>query len=178
MLASHGIKPVAVDQALVGIEVSEEAIGDRDLPGIVLNRLPAGDEVWFLDERPGRETLFVMGTREPVAPDEYREILASLERETSMLADAILRGIAGTRSLSADRERLEQAVEELISKLVDKPPLALRAMKMLVDRGLGCTLEAGLALERNTVNYLQSTEDFKESMTAFSEKRKPVYKGR
>jgi enoyl-CoA hydratase len=75
-------------------------------------------------------------------------------------------------------DKLEQVVEEFIAKLADKPPLALQAMKMLVNRGLGCTIEAGLMLERNTVNYLQSTEDFKESMAAFTEKRKPNYTGR
>ena len=75
-------------------------------------------------------------------------------------------------------DELEKTVEELIAKLVDKPPLALQAMKMLVDRGLECTIESGLQLERQTVNYLQETEDFKESMAAFTEKRKPVYKGR
>lgn len=75
-------------------------------------------------------------------------------------------------------DKLEQTVEELIAKLVDKSPLALQAMKMLVNRGSGCTVESGLQLERQTVNFLQSTEDFKESMAAFTEKRKPVYKGR
>jgi enoyl-CoA hydratase len=68
-------------------------------------------------------------------------------------------------------EKLNSTVEELIAKLVDKSPLALQAMKMLVNRGLGCTVESGLQLERQTVN-------FKESMAAFTEKRKPVYKGR
>lgn len=75
-------------------------------------------------------------------------------------------------------EEFEQAVEELIAKLVDKPPLALQAMKMLVTRGLGSSIEAGTMLEHMTVEWLERTEDFKESMTAFAEKRKPVYKGR
>lgn len=84
----------------------------------------------------------------------------------------------GLINKSVPGDELEKTVEELIAKLVDKPPLALRAMKMLVDRGLECTIESGLQLERQTVNYLQETEDFKESMAAFTEKRKPVYKGR
>lgn len=75
-------------------------------------------------------------------------------------------------------DKLEPTVIELIAKLTDKPPLALQAMKMLVNHGLGCTVESGLQLERQTVNFLQETEDFKESMAAFGEKRKPVYKGR
>lgn len=75
-------------------------------------------------------------------------------------------------------DKLGQTVEALIAKLVDKPPLALQAMKMLVSRGTGSTLEAGIMLEHLTVESLEATEDFKESMAAFAEKRKPVYKGR
>ena len=75
-------------------------------------------------------------------------------------------------------DKLEPTVEEFIAKLVDKPPLALQAMKMLVNRGLGCSVEAGLQLEHQTVKVLEETEDFKESIAAFGEKRKPVYKGR
>lgn len=75
-------------------------------------------------------------------------------------------------------DKLEQTVEELIARLVDKPPLALQAMKMLVNRGMNSSLEAGLLLEHMTVESLEATEDFKESMAAFAEKRKPVYKGR
>lgn len=84
----------------------------------------------------------------------------------------------GLISKAVPADKLEPTVEELITRLVDKPPLALQAMKMLVNRGLGCTVESGLQLERQAVNFLQSTEDFKESMAAFTEKRKPVYKGR
>jgi enoyl-CoA hydratase len=75
-------------------------------------------------------------------------------------------------------DKLEQTVEEFIAKLVDKPPLALQAMKMLVNCGLGCSVESGLQLEHQTVKVLEETEDFKESLAAFAEKRKAVYKGR
>ena len=75
-------------------------------------------------------------------------------------------------------DKLEQTVEEFIANLVDKSPLALQAMKMLVNRGIGCSLESGLVLEHQIVKFLQTTEDFQESLKAFAEKRKPAYKGR
>jgi enoyl-CoA hydratase len=84
----------------------------------------------------------------------------------------------GLISKAVPADKLEPAIEELIARLIDKPPLALQAMKMLVNHGLGCTVDAGLKLERQTVNFLQSTEDFQEAMAAFAEKRKAVYKGR
>jgi enoyl-CoA hydratase/carnithine racemase len=75
-------------------------------------------------------------------------------------------------------DKLEQTVEDLIARMTDKPPLALQAMKTLVNRGMGSSLEAGTMLEHLTVEYLETTEDFKESMMAFAEKRKPIYKGK
>jgi enoyl-CoA hydratase/carnithine racemase len=39
-------------------------------------------------------------------------------------------------------------------------------------------LEAGIVLEHLAVEGLERSEDFQESMKAFAEKRKPVYKGR
>ena len=83
----------------------------------------------------------------------------------------------GLVSKSAPADKLEQAIEELVAKMVDKPPLALQAMKLLVNRGADCSIESGLQLERQTVKYLEETEDFQESLAAFNEKRKPVYKG-
>lgn len=80
------------------------------------------------------------------------------------------------RAVPADK--LEEAVEEFISRLVDKAPLALEAVKMLVERGLTSSMETGLVLEHQAVSLLRKTEDFQESMAAFMEKRKPVYKGR
>lgn len=80
------------------------------------------------------------------------------------------------KAVSSDK--LEETVNELIGRLADKPPLSLQAMKMLVNKGQGCTVDSGLRLERYTVNYLETTEDLKEAVAAFGEKRKPVYKGR
>ena len=84
----------------------------------------------------------------------------------------------GLVNQAAPADKLEETVEALIAKLVDKPPLALAAMKIVVNRGMESSLESALELEAQVVRGLEATEDFKESMAAFSEKRKPIYKGK
>jgi enoyl-CoA hydratase len=74
--------------------------------------------------------------------------------------------------------KLVEAAEAFIAKVADKAPLAVGAMKVLVNKGMEASLATGLVLETEIVKGLQASEDFKEAMAAFSEKRKPVYKGR
>ena len=62
------------------------------------------------------------------------------------------------RAVPADK--LEETVEEFIAQLVDKPPLALVALKMIVHRGLTSSVETGLVLEHQTVKILQGTGRF------------------
>jgi enoyl-CoA hydratase/carnithine racemase len=81
-----------------------------------------------------------------------------------------------TRAVSA--EILEKTVENLISRLLDKSPIAIEFMKMLVNNSIECNLATGLLMERTAVNCVGSTEDHHEAMTAISEKRKPVYRGK
>jgi enoyl-CoA hydratase len=75
-------------------------------------------------------------------------------------------------------EELLQTVEDFVSKLAEKSPIGMEYMKMLINRSTEVTLEEGLAMERNAVNFLSGTEDRQEAMAAFKEKRKPVFKGR
>jgi enoyl-CoA hydratase len=62
--------------------------------------------------------------------------------------------------------------------LADKPPLALRMAKEAVLKAFESPLSEGLAMERKSFYFLFSTEDQKEGMHAFLEKRKGVFKGR
>ena len=57
-------------------------------------------------------------------------------------------------------------------------PLAVRAAKEAMTRGLDMTLAEGLVLECKLEDFIAGTEDFEEGMRAFMEGRKPVYKGR
>jgi enoyl-CoA hydratase len=61
--------------------------------------------------------------------------------------------------------------------LASKSPVALRVMKELANRALGGDHAANLAAEGETFGELFSSDDAKEGMTAFVEKREPVFKG-
>ena len=50
--------------------------------------------------------------------------------------------------------------------------------KETVDRAFESTLSEGLRFERRVFHSLFATEDQKEGMAAFAEKRKPVFKNR
>jgi enoyl-CoA hydratase len=66
----------------------------------------------------------------------------------------------------------------LAAAIAEKAPLAVRKIKEAVDGGLGLDLEAGLALERACHVFLRQTEDRREGVSAFMEKRTPRFAGR
>jgi len=68
--------------------------------------------------------------------------------------------------------------EEIASAVCECGPLAVRAIKEAAYRGLEMTLEEGLALEAQKSAEIFGTEDAREGPLAFSQKRKPQYKGR
>ncbi|MBC7086733.1 MAG: enoyl-CoA hydratase/isomerase family protein [Methanomethylovorans sp.] len=76
-----------------------------------------------------------------------------------------------------DDEVLNTALDfaKKISKL---PLLSVKFIKELVNTSYNAPLETLLALEEKSFQLLFSTEDQKEGMRAFIEKRKPEYKGR
>ena len=61
---------------------------------------------------------------------------------------------------------------------MDKSPIGLANMKMLIDRTPETNIEEALALERKIVNLMGETEDFQEGLAALTEKRKPRYRGK
>lgn len=77
------------------------------------------------------------------------------------------------------KEELLDEVEKVVAEMMAKPPLALRAAKNVVNNSITCdSMEAALAVERGAVTWLSSSEDAKEGVAAFVEKRKPVFKGK
>jgi len=71
---------------------------------------------------------------------------------------------------------LEKATE-IARLLASKSPIALRVMKELSNRALGGDHAANLDAEGETFGELFSSDDAKEGMTAFVEKREPVFRG-
>jgi len=72
---------------------------------------------------------------------------------------------------------LDEAVA-LAEEIASRAPLAVQAGKQAVDAAFETTLTEGLAAERSNFYPLFATEDQKEGMRAFIEKRKPVWKGK
>ena len=77
----------------------------------------------------------------------------------------------------AREETLSEALK-LAAEVASMPPLAVRAAKEAVNRAHELSLEAGLEFERRNFFLLFASEDQKEGMRAFIDKRKPTWKGR
>ena len=67
---------------------------------------------------------------------------------------------------------------ELARMIAQQPPLAATQIKEVLLAGQNAPLDAALMLERKAFQLLFASEDQKEGMAAFFEKRKPVYRGR
>jgi len=72
---------------------------------------------------------------------------------------------------------LDQALK-LANELAVRSPLAIRIGKEMVNHAFESFLADGIADERRSFYYLFSSEDQKEGMRAFIEKRDPEWKGR
>lgn len=75
-------------------------------------------------------------------------------------------------------EEVIPVAKEWAKKLAQKPPVALQMVKQAVNAGSNTDIESGLIIEAACFGNAFSTEDRKEGLNAFVEKRKPVYIGR
>ena len=72
---------------------------------------------------------------------------------------------------------LDEAIK-LAEEIASRAPLAIRAAKKMINQSYELTLSEGLAEEKQTFYNLFASEDQKEGMNAFIEKRKPEWKGK
>ena len=84
----------------------------------------------------------------------------------------------GLASEVVDDDQVLIRAIDLAKKIANLPPIAIRHTKEVVLAGSDTTLEAGILLERKAFELLFDTEDQKEGMRAFIEKRKPNFKGK
>jgi len=71
----------------------------------------------------------------------------------------------------------QAAFDKHIAGLQALPPLALGHIKRAVYEGVERPLADGLSLERDLIEDLFRTQDAREGLTAFSEKRAPEFSG-
>ena len=74
-------------------------------------------------------------------------------------------------------EQYLEAAKELAFRIASRPPLAVRLAKEAVRSGVETTLREGLEVERRNYYLTYDTDDQKEGMRAFIEKRKPNFNG-
>ena len=67
---------------------------------------------------------------------------------------------------------------ETAAAMADNAPISVRQAKRAIRHGMGMSLADGLLFEIEAYNRMVPTEDRREGVLAFNEKRKPVFKGR
>ncbi len=89
--------------------------------------------------------------------------------------EALKLGIINT--ITTD-ETLDEETIRMAESLVKNAPLALKEIKKLIKLAFETPLKMGCQIEIEKFSNLFATEDLKEGIKAFLEKRKPQYKGR
>jgi len=77
-----------------------------------------------------------------------------------------------------DKKDLESTLEYFLEKFRKLPPIAVGKAKMLINKSMENDMISHLELESKTASESAGTEDFKEGVSAFLEKRKSNYKGK
>ncbi|MFE3974523.1 MULTISPECIES: enoyl-CoA hydratase [unclassified Peribacillus] len=75
-------------------------------------------------------------------------------------------------------QQLLEEAKKLAGEIAVNAPLALRAAKAAINQGADTNLKTGLQIEKDCYQTTLKTRDRLEGLSAFKEKRKPVFTGR
>ncbi|MGD6878700.1 enoyl-CoA hydratase-related protein [Bacillus infantis] len=84
----------------------------------------------------------------------------------------------GLLTKAVPQEQLLEECLKLAEEMLANGPVALQQAKFAVKQGMNADLQTGLQIERKAYEVTIPTEDRLEALQAFSEKRKPEFKGR
>ncbi|UCD08877.1 MAG: enoyl-CoA hydratase/isomerase family protein [Dehalococcoidales bacterium] len=120
--------------------------------------VPAAGSAWFLPRLLGMDkALKVIWTSEMISAEEAEQL--------------------GLVTMVVPHDELEIVALDLAEQIAKAPTLAVQAAKRAVYESLNLDLEKSLELTMQIRQGLLGTQDFKESATAFVEKREPTFKG-
>jgi len=97
---------------------------------------------------------------------------------TGRMIDARTAEQLGIVNMVVAADKFRETVRQFALELAAKAPVALKVAKALIDKGADIGLGSALALEREGFGVVASTEDLQEGVKAFTEKRKPTFKGK
>ena len=109
------------------------------------------------------------------AVGKFRAMRMLLTGEPVTAKDALAMGLVS--EVVPDGEVFTAAMR-IAKTIASMPPLAVMQIKEAVLAGQDASLETGMMLERKAFQLLFATNDQKEGMRAFLEKRKPEFRGR
>lgn len=97
---------------------------------------------------------------------------------TGKIIDAKIAEQLGILNMVVPQDKLKETLKQFATELASKAPVALKVAKALITKGANISLESALELEREGFGVVGSTEDLKEGVSAFTNKRKPEFKGK
>ena len=75
-------------------------------------------------------------------------------------------------------QEIELHVDELVAALASRPAIALRLGKLMMQRTQNMDMETAFEMGAIATTITETSDDFKESIAAFLEKREPEFRGR
>ncbi|CAA7623334.1 enoyl-CoA hydratase-isomerase [Candidatus Terasakiella magnetica] len=109
------------------------------------------------------------------AVGKHKAMLMVMTGEVVSGLDAARMGLVSKVVADAEVPAAALDIAKTISRM---PPLAIAQIKEVMLAGADASLETGLMLERKAFQLLFASQDQKEGMRAFFDKRKPAYEGK